>query len=74
MQIDIYLTDLKDNRINIKMEGDKDCKQCRKSIKEIQKMSMRNKIIVIRPDYNCSGILTHYHIVFCDDVLKEVRK
>jgi len=49
----------------IRLWIDEDCEHCKKVIKEIgvtQPNIPKDKVLVIIPDYNAYGILTHYHL------------
>jgi len=41
------------------------CNYCQETINKIHSDNLNSydTIIVIKPDYNCSGIITHYHII-----------
>ena len=61
-----FLSDL------IKKNYKPDCHYCRETLEKIhnindKKLGSYHSIIVIKPDYNASGIITHYHIVDYDN-------
>lgn len=66
--------------IRIDVHIDDDCKYCRKALLEFVELISKfpetrlfnprirkNKILVVRPDFNASGILTHYHVDIEED-------
>jgi len=45
-----------------------DCEYCNETIQKIHSDNLNyDSIILIKPDYNCSGIVTHYHIIDFDN-------
>jgi len=60
--MEMKLPDIKDL---IKKSYKPDCNYCQETINKIHedKLDSYHSLILIKPDYNSCGIITHYHIV-----------
>lgn len=47
-----------------KIEIVRDCNICKVNIKALEERHLaKDEVVLIRPDWNASGIVTHYHIL-----------